>query len=210
MADDLKIAVFASGRGSNFEAILKAIRGGKIRGAEIVVVISNNSGAGALSTARTNGIPAVHVSRMQFESEGEFDTQLLNTLDNHRVNFIALAGYMKKISPAVISRYRNRIVNIHPALLPEFGGAGMYGEHVHKAVIAAGKTVSGATVHIVDEVYDRGAIVLQKSVPVAPGETPETLAAKVLELEHEIYPEAIRLFAEGKVTITEHKASILQ
>lgn len=210
MADDLKIAVFASGRGSNFEAILKAIRGGKIRGAAIVVVISNNSGAGALATARTNGIPALHISRRQFESEGEFDTQLLNTLDNHRVNFIALAGYMKKVSPAVISRYRNRIVNVHPALLPEFGGAGMYGEHVHRAVIAAGKAVSGATVHIVDEVYDRGAIVLQKSVPVAPGETPETLAAKVLRLEHEIYPEAIRLFADGKVTIIENKASILQ
>lgn len=210
MADDLKIAVFASGRGSNFEAILKAIRAGKIKGAEVVAVISNNSGAGALQTARTHGIPALHISRTQFESEGEFDTQLLNAFDKHLVNFIVLAGYMKKVSPAVISRFRNRIVNIHPALLPEFGGEGMYGGHVHRAVIAAGKTVSGATVHIVDEVYDRGAIVLQKSLPVAPDDTPETLAAKVLELEHEIYPEAIRLFAEGKVTIIENKASILQ
>ena len=117
---------------------------------------------------------------------------------------------MKKVNPAVISRYRNRIVNIHPALLPEFGGAGMYGEHVHRAVIAAGKRVSGATVHIVDEVYDRGAIVLQRTVPVAPGETPETLAAKVLELEHEIYPVAIWLFAEGTITINENKARNLQ
>ncbi len=210
MADDLKIAVFASGRGSNLEAILKAIKTGKITGAEVVAVISNNPGAGALQTARTNGIPALHISRMQFESEGEFDTQLLKALDNHRVNFIALAGYMKKVSPAVISRFRNRIVNIHPALLPEFGGAGMYGGHVHRAVIAARKTVSGATVHIVDEAYDRGPIVLQKSMPVTPDDTPETLAEKVLKLEHEIYPEAIQLFADGKVTVKENKASVLQ
>jgi phosphoribosylglycinamide formyltransferase-1 len=207
---ELKIAVFASGRGSNFEAILKAIRSGVIRGARIVCVISNNSGAGALETARKNGIADFHISRAQFESDQDFDRQILTTLDSLGANFIVLAGYMKIVSPAVISRYRNRILNIHPALLPEFGGAGMYGERVHKAVLAAGKTVSGATVHVVDEVYDHGAIVLQKTVPVSPGETPETLAKKVLEIEHEIYPEAVRLFAEGKVTISNDTASILR
>ena len=210
MADDLKIAVFASGRGSNLVAILKAIDSGRIKGAKVVVVISNNSGSGALGTARRNGIPALHISEKQFTSEGEFDSHVLGTLDHHLVNFIALAGYMKKVSPAVISRYRNRIVNVHPALLPKFGGPGMYGGHVHAAVIASGDAVSGATVHIVDEVYDRGAIVLQKSVAVAPGDTPESLAARVLAVEHEIYPEAIGLFAVGKVTINENKASILR
>ena len=204
----LKIAVFASGRGSNFEAILKAIQSGRIRGAAIVCVVSNNSGAGALETAMKNGIPALHVSRKQFGSDGDFEVHLLDTLERHGANFVVLAGYMKIVGPAVISRFKNRIVNIHPALLPDFGGKGMYGEHVHRAVIASGRKVSGATVHVVDEVYDHGAIVLQKTVDVAPGETPETLARKVLAIEHELYPEAIRLFAEGRVTISGTTASI--
>jgi phosphoribosylglycinamide formyltransferase 1 len=210
VSDELKIAVFASGRGSNFEAILKAIQAGTIKGARIVGVISNNSAAGALETAGRNGIPAYHISRKQFEADSDFDSHIVTVLDSLQANFIALAGYMKRVGPVIISRFRNRIVNIHPALLPEFGGKGMYGEHVHAAVIAAGKRVSGATVHVVDEVYDHGAIVLQKTVPVSPGETPETLAKKVLELEHELYPEAIRLFAEGKVTISGTTASILR
>jgi phosphoribosylglycinamide formyltransferase 1 len=116
-------------------------------------------------------------------------------LSAHRVNFIVLAGYMKRIHPRVIGAYRRRIINIHPALLPRHGGPGMYGHHVHEAVIAAGDRLSGATVHFVDEEYDHGSIVLQKTVSVAPSDTPETLAAKVLEIEHEIYPEAIRRLA---------------
>jgi len=203
--DGLKIAVFASGKGSNFEAILKAIRTGAIRNAGIAVVISNNSGAGALEIARENEIAALHISRSQFESDDAFDAALLGALDEHGVNFIVLAGYMKMVSPAIVSKYRNRILNIHPALLPQFGGKGMYGERVHAAVIASGAKESGATVHVVDEVYDRGAIVLQKKVPVSPGETPESLAKKVLEIEHEIYPKAVGMFAEGKLTIKENK-----
>jgi phosphoribosylglycinamide formyltransferase-1 len=199
--DELKIAVFASGRGSNFEAILTAIGEGRIPGASIVVVISNNPGAGALETARTNGIPALHISSAQFGSPEAFDAGVLGALEEHGANFIVLAGYMKKIRPAVIAKFRNRIVNIHPALLPAFGGKGMYGERVHAAVIASGAKVSGATVHMVDEVYDHGAIIVQKTVPVSPDDTPATLAKKVLEIEHEIYPEALRMFAAGKVTI---------
>jgi phosphoribosylglycinamide formyltransferase-1 len=210
VADHLKIAVFASGRGSNFEAILKAIQEGRIKGAAIVCVVSNNSAAGALETARRNGIPALHISRTQFESDQDFDDHLIDALEGHGANFVVLAGYMKKVDPAVISRFRNRIVNIHPALLPDFGGKGMYGEHVHRAVIASGKKQSGATVHVVDDVYDHGAIVLQKTIDVVPGETPETLAKKVLAIEHNLYPEAIRLFAEGKVTISGTTASILK
>jgi len=206
--EHLKIAVFASGKGSNFEAILKAIQEGRVTGAGIVCVVSNNSSAGALETARRNGIPALHISRMQFESDQEFDHHLIDALAARGANFVVLAGYMKKVNPAVIAHFKNRIVNIHPALLPDFGGKGMYGEHVHRAVIESGARVSGATVHIVDDVYDHGAIVLQRTVDVAPGETPETLAKKVLAIEHQLYPEAIRLFAEGKVTISRTTAAI--
>ena len=201
MAEQLNIAALASGKGSNVRAILEAIRDGSIRNAAIVAVISNNSDAGALEIARVHGIPAVHLSRKQFDSDEAFNTALLETLRTYHVNFIVLAGYMKKIDPVIIQRFRNRIVNIHPALLPAFGGNGMYGMHVHEAVIAQKAPLSGATVHIVDEEYDRGPIVLQQAIPVASDDTPETLAAKVQQLEHELYPEAIGLFAQGKISI---------
>lgn len=191
----LNIAVFASGKGSNLLAILDAIEDGSIPDTRVVVVISNNSTAGALEIARARGIPARHVSPLQFSSEEEFTRALLRTLQDHGVNFIALAGYMKKLGGAVISAYRNRIVNIHPALLPDFGGKGMYGMHVHEAVIAKGVAESGATVHIVDDEYDRGPIVAQRRVPVFPDDTPETLAARVVKVEHDLYPEVIRMFA---------------
>lgn len=197
----LNIAVFASGKGSNFKAILEAIQAGRIPNTQIVLVISNNADAGALVTAREHGIPAMHVTRRQFGSDDEFNIALLALLHHHGANFIVLAGYMKLIDRRIVQTYRSRIVNIHPALLPAFGGKGMYGMAVHEAVIRSGAAVSGATVHLVDEEYDRGQIVLQREVAVAPGETPETLASKVLEIEHQIYPEAIRLFAEGKINI---------
>ena len=191
----LNIAVLGSGRGSNFQAILTAMQQGRIPGAKIALVISNNSGAGILEIARNNSLPAVHLSHGQFPTEDQFVDALLSLLGAHEVNFIVLAGYMKRIHPRVVDAYRRRIVNIHPALLPRYGGPGMYGSHVHEAVIAAGDRLSGATVHFVDEEYDHGSIVLQKTVSVAADDTPETLAAKVLEIEHEIYPEAIRRLA---------------
>ena len=191
----LNIAVLGSGRGSNFQAILAAIQQGRIPNVRIALVISNNSGAGILEIARNNSLPAVHLSHRQFPTEDEFVDALLSLLRVHGVNFIVLAGYMKRIHPRVIEAYRRRIINIHPALLPRHGGPGMYGHHVHEAVIAAGDRLSGATVHFVDEEYDHGSIVLQKTVSVAPDDTPETLAAKVLDIEHEIYPEAIRRLA---------------
>ena len=196
----LNIAVFGSGRGSNFQAILDAIQQKRIPAARIRLVVSNNSGAGILEIARMNAVPALHVSQKHFAGEQEFADTLLKQLRDHEVNFIALAGYMKQLHPRVIAAYRNRIINIHPALLPRFGGQGMYGRHVHEAVIAAGEKFSGATVHLVDEEYDHGPIILQKRVIVSPGDTPETLAAKVLKIEHEIYPEAIRRFADGDLT----------
>lgn len=195
----LNIAVFGSGRGSNFQAVLSAIQEGKIPNAVVRVVISNNSAAGILAIARANGIPAEHISEKKFPTPEEFTEHLLATLRLYDVNFILLAGYMKRVPVRIISEYRNRIINIHPALLPKFGGQGMYGMRVHEAVVAAREQFSGATVHIVDEEYDKGKIVVQKKVAVAPDDTAESLAAKVLAIEHELYPEAVRMFAVGEV-----------
>lgn len=202
----LNIAVFGSGRGSNFQAILSAMKRGEIPGAHIRVAVSNNSSAGILGLARTNGIPGLHISRKQFASEEEFVDRLLSALDAYDVNFIVLAGFMKKIPARVIQQFRNCIINIHPALLPEFGGEGMYGTRVHEAVIASGEKFSGATVHLVDEEYDHGRVLLQKRVNVEPRDTSETLAAKVLEIEYEIFPKAIRMFAEGRIVEHHNKA----
>lgn len=209
MSEKLKIAVFASGKGSNFLAILKAIKQGVITNAEIMLLISNKADAGALDIARTNNIPAAHLDQKQFSSEGEFTETLLSILERHGINFIVFAGYLKKLSATIVRRFRNRIVNIHPALLPSFGGKGMYGLRVHKAVLASGAKTTGATVHIVDEEYDHGPIVLQKTVNVASDDTPETLEEKVLQIEHQLYPEVIRLFAEGKVRINGQSVTIV-
>jgi len=204
----LNIAVFGSGRGSNFQAILRAMETGKLSGARIVLVVSNNPGAGILEIARNHGIPALPLSEKQFPGEEQFVSNLLHALSEHDVNFIVLAGYMKRLHPRLIQAYRNAIVNIHPALLPKFGGKGLYGMHVHEAVIAAGEKISGATVHIVDEEYDHGPIVLQQPVQVHSSDTPESLAARVLEIEHEIYPKAIRWFTEGRVTVRESEVEV--
>ncbi len=196
----LKIAVMGSGKGSNFQAIMHAINDGRIPNAQVVLVISNNSKAGILEIGRSWGIPSIHLSTQECGSEEKFIGNLLDALQKHEVNCVVLAGYMKRIPHKVIAAYRNRILNIHPALLPRHGGKGMYGMHVHESVIASGDHVSGATVHLVDEEYDRGKILLQREVPVSKDETPESLATKVLAVEHLIYPEAIRLFAKGNAS----------
>ncbi|MDI6804103.1 MAG: phosphoribosylglycinamide formyltransferase [Bacteroidota bacterium] len=208
MADKLKIAVLASGRGSNFQALLESIESGLIKDAEVVCLISNNSDAGVLKIAKNKNISAHHISRKQFSTGAEFDNTILNVLLQCEVNFIVLAGYMKLLDVSIIKKFQNRIINIHPALLPQFGGKGMYGRFVHDAVIASGEKYSGATVHIVDEKYDNGSIVLQERIALVENETSETLAAKVLEIEHRILPQAVRLFAEGKVEITNGKIKI--
>lgn len=195
----LNIAVFASGRGSNFEALYRAIVEQNIS-ARIVVVISNNSASGALSLAQSFGIPALHLSQRQFPDPKLFQQAVLNALEQHHVNFIVLAGYMKKLDAAIIRAFPGRIINIHPALLPKFGGEGMYGMHVHEAVINARETESGATVHLVDEEYDRGAVIAQQKVSVAATDTPETLAAKVLAAEHTLLPSVVKQFSEQAST----------
>lgn len=196
----INLGVLASGRGSNLQSIIDASVRGELD-AEVKVVVSNNSKAYALERARNHTIPAVHLSHKQFDIAGQFDEALLKTLRRHEVELVVLAGYMKLISPRVIGAYRNRILNIHPALLPSFGGKGMYGIHVHEAVLESGAKISGVTVHIVDEQYDHGPIVLQKAVAVADGDTPEALAARILPEEHKLYPKAIQLFAEGKIRV---------
>jgi formyltetrahydrofolate-dependent phosphoribosylglycinamide formyltransferase len=198
----LQVAVLGSGRGSNFQSILNAIQRGFVLNVRVHVVISNNSDAGILRIAGANAIPAVHLSQRLFPDDEAFVGALLETFRQYDVNFVVLAGYMKHLHPRVIAAYRNRIINIHPALLPKFGGKGMYGMHVHEAVLRQNECVSGATVHLVDEEFDRGAIVLQRQVRIEPGDTAEIVAAKVLEIEHEIYPQALQLFAEGRVTVT--------
>ncbi len=191
----LKIAVFASGRGSNFEALQRAVIEKKIPAA-IVTVISNNSSSGVLALARSFDIPAFHISQRQFTDEGSFKKKILETLSTFGVNFIVLAGYMKKLDAEIIRAFPQRIINIHPALLPKFGGAGMYGMNVHAAVIDAGEKESGATVHYVNEQYDEGGIIAQGRVAVTSTDTPETLAAKVLMIEHRLLPEVVRQFSE--------------
>jgi len=185
-----RLAVFCSGGGSNFQALFHAI-GERSLPAEIALCISNRSACGAMEFAREKGIAAVHLSEKQFTTPGDFSHAMLETLREHQIEFILLAGYMRKIPAETVSRYSGKILNIHPALLPKFGGEGMYGTHVHEAVIAAGETRSGATVHFVDEEYDRGAILLQRSVPVEKDDTPPLLAARVLECEHKLYPDAL-------------------
>ena len=203
----MNIAVFASGHGSNFQAILKAIDSGSLP-ARVVLVISNNVEAGALQIARAREIRALHISQKMFSSDDAYAKALMTALKERHTEYIALAGFLKKVPTLVVRQWRNRIVNIHPALLPSFGGAGMFGHHVHEAVIASGVKFSGATVHFVDEEYDRGLILLQKTVPVTKDDTPDTLAAKVLKIEHEIYPMALKAIAEQRVTIDGNKAWI--
>jgi phosphoribosylglycinamide formyltransferase-1 len=195
----MNIGVFASGRGSNFQAILNAIEQG-ILPARVTVLLSNKSDVGAFEIANAYSIPTVHLSQKQFANEALYAAAMLQILSSHNVELIALAGYLKRIPTVVVREFRNRILNIHPALLPSFGGQGMYGHHVHEAVLASGVKLSGATVHLVDEEYDRGPIVLQKTVAVDEHDTPATLAAKVLKIEHEIYPLALKAFAENRAT----------
>jgi len=207
-AQPLRLAVCASGRGTNFEAILDAIRGGHLD-AHVEMVISNNLNSGVMDVARHNGIPTLHLDERQYSCVEEFAHRWLIELSQRSVNFIALAGYLKKVPAGVVQAFRHRIVNIHPALLPSFGGPGMYGHRVHEAVLARGCKVSGATVHLVDEEYDNGPIVMQRCVEVLPDDTAETLAARVLKVEHQIYPEALQFFAKDRVRVEARRVFIL-
>ncbi len=179
----MRVAVAVSGRGSNLEALLRAL--GPAAPARVILVLSNQAAAGGLAVAAAYGVPA------EILDEPADPAEWLARLEEHRADLLVLAGYLKLVPAPVIARYRGRIVNIHPALLPSHGGQGMYGRRVHEAVLASGARESGATVHLVDEAYDRGAILAQSRVPVFPGDSPERLAARVLEVEHRLLPAVV-------------------
>jgi formyltetrahydrofolate-dependent phosphoribosylglycinamide formyltransferase len=191
-----RIAVLASGGGSNLQAILDHFEAqGDTRAATVALVASDKASAGALDRARRHGVPALSLDPSQR------DVGLAAILHEHRVDVVALAGYLRFVPAAVTREWQGRIMNVHPSLLPSFGGAGMYGFRVHQAVIAAGVRVTGVTVHFVDEEYDRGPIIAQWPVPVLPDDTPEVLASRVLAVEHTLYPATLDAFARGRVTL---------
>lgn len=198
----LKIAVLVSGGGTNLQAIMDAIETGTISNTKIEVVISNNKNAYALERARQKGIEALCISPKDYESRMEFNREFLQKLDKYEVDLVVLAGFLVVIPEEMIAKYRNRIINIHPSLIPSFCGTGYYGLKVHEAVLNRGVKITGATVHFVDEGTDTGPIILQKAVAVESEDTPEVLQRRVMEqAEWKILPEAINLIANGKVSV---------
>lgn len=194
----LKIVVLASGSGSNLQALIDAIACGTING-QIELVITDRLGAFALQRASNNGIAAVCIDRKAYSNKADFDLKLINNLNEVQPDLIILAGYLSILSSELIYKYHGKIINIHPSLLPAFGGKGFYGEKVHKAVIEYGTKISGATVHFVDENTDTGPIILQRSVDVLENDTPETLAKRVLCVEHSLIVKATELFCDKKL-----------
>ena len=202
----IRIAVLVSGqgRGTNMQAIIDACKSGKIDG-EVSLVLGVNDVAPAIERAREQNLETLAVDPKSFGSTQDYDNAVFSALQEHNIDLICLAGYMRLLGPNVLSSYRNKIMNVHPALIPSFCGKGMYGHHVHEAVLKRGVKFTGVTVHLVDEDYDTGPIVLQAIVPVEDDDTPDTLAARVLKSEHETYTTAIALFAEGKLEVKDRR-----
>jgi len=197
-----KVAVFASGRGSNFEQLCIAQKNNKFE-AKIALLVASKPDIGAIDIAKTYDIPFQVFSNKNYSSPEELSKELLTCLKDYKIDFIALAGWLQLIHSSIINEYQNKIINIHPALLPFFGGKGMYGAHVHTAVWQSGMLVSGATVHIVDAEYDRGMIIRQESVALDFNDTPQSIAQKVLKIEHKIYPEALKMLVESKINFNQ-------
>lgn len=196
----LRIGVLVSGGGTNLQAIFDAMDSGKIRNARVEVVISNNEGAFALERAKKHGVDSLCISPKSFADREQFYQALLDKLEEYSLDLIVLAGYLVTIPPAMIARYKNRIINVHPSLIPSFCGVGYYGLKVHEAALARGVKITGATVHFVDEGMDSGPIILQKAVEVLPGDTPKVLQQRVMEqAEWVILPRAIDKIANGEI-----------
>jgi phosphoribosylglycinamide formyltransferase-1 len=208
MREPLRVGVLVSGAGSNMQALIDACRAGAIP-AEIVLVISNVPTAYALERARASGIPAVVVDHRAHGTRAAFEAALKEALDAHRVQLVCLAGFVRILSAEFVAAFAGRIMNIHPALLPAFGGEGMYGERVHRAVLASGAPESGCTVHFVTAEPDGGPIIARAVVPVEAGDTPATLAARIANEEHRLYPLAVRWFAEGRLRLEGDRVAIL-
>ena len=203
-----RIAVLCSGGGSNLQAIIDQVEAGNIDG-EIVLVLANASKAYALERAKKHGIPCEFVSKKQAGCSEAFNDILLEKLQQAKADLVVLAGYLPIVGAQIVKAYPHKIINIHPALIPSFCGVGMYGHYVHEAVLAYGAKISGATTHFVDEEVDHGGVIMQKSVPVLEGDTPEMLAARVLTVEHEILPETVRLFCAGKLGVDGRHVHVL-
>lgn len=200
MTSPLRIGVLASGEGTTLQAILDACASGQLP-ARVALVISNNGGSGALRRAREAGAAALHLSSKTHPGPGALDAAIADTLASHQVDVVMLAGYMKKLEPVVLARYQGRILNTHPALLPKFGGHGMYGLRVHEAVVSAGEHESGPSVHLVDAEYDTGRVLAQAKVPVLAGDTAHTLAARVQERERQLVVEVLGKIARRELEL---------
>lgn len=196
----MRIGFLASHRGSNMQAVLDAHEAGRLS-ATPAVLISNNRGAEAIVRAERSHVPAYVLNSVTHPDPEALDRAYLDTFQRHKCEIIVLAGFMKKIGPCVLKAFRGRILNIHPSLLPRHGGQGMHGMHVHRAVLAAGDRVTGVSVHVVDEEYDHGRVLAQTEVPVLSGDTPETLADRVLKLEHEFLVETLCRVCKGDLAI---------
>lgn len=206
----LRIAVFVSGGGTNLQALLDAQDAGKIKNGRIVHVVALNPDAFALERAARHQIPTSVVQRKAFTDAAAFDDALLQTVEACQADLIVLAGFLSILGEKIVSRYRNRIINIHPALIPSFCGKGYYGLKVHEAALAYGVKVTGATVHFVNEIPDGGAIILQKAVAVQPDDTPESLQLRVMQqAEWELLPCAVSLYCDGKIRVEGNIATIM-
>lgn len=207
----LRILVLVSGGGTNLQAVLDSVADGRITDAKVVGVISNNPGAYALERAKKAGVPRQCISPKDFETREEFNKKFLKAVEELRPDLIVLAGFLVVIPPEMISRYRNRIINIHPSLIPSFCGTGFYGLKVHEAALERGVKVVGATVHFVDEGTDTGPIILQKAVEVLPGDTAKILQRRVMEqAEWKILPQAINLIAHGRVSVADGRTRVTE
>ncbi len=200
MRGGLKIGFLASHGGSSMKAILEAIAGGGLR-ASAAVVISNNADAPALAHAGALGIPAYHLSETRLGGAAAADRAIADTLAARGADLIVLSGYLRKLGPVTLERYRGRILNIHPGKLPKYGGRGMYGRRVHAAVIAAGERTSGITIHLVDEEYDHGPVLAEREVAVEPGDTADSLAARIQAQEPGFFVDTLRRIAEGTLRL---------
>jgi len=196
----MKLGFLASHRGSNMQSIINACKSGSLA-AVPVVVISNNADSGALIRAAEEGIPARHISSRPLGSEARVDEEVAATLTRFQADLVVLAGYMKRIGSRTLAAYPGRILNIHPCLLPKYGGEGMYGMRVHEAVIAAGDSETGVTVHLVDEEYDQGPVLARKKVPVEAGDNAQRLAERVLAVEHSLYVDTLQRIISGEIAL---------
>ncbi|MDD4051072.1 MAG: phosphoribosylglycinamide formyltransferase [candidate division Zixibacteria bacterium] len=195
MNKQVRLAVFISGSGTNLQSIIDRCADGTIP-AEVALVVSSDPEAYGLVRAEKVGIEGAVYRRKDFPDGRAADDYLLDLLDRHQIDIIALAGYLKMVAPAIISRYRGRVVNIHPGILPKYGGKGMYGHFVHEAVVKAKEKETGVTIHIVDEIYDHGTVLACEKVPVFPEDTPDELAQRVLKVEHALYPRVLKELSE--------------